>query len=245
MIDEAQLCIVDADGRNFHVLDPGQFGQIHVYPPTWEGTWGVIYGCGETLCMMDVNSGYREVWDEDLPGAGSVPGKADMPVRTHEFLLYRYTAPTGERRLRIAELEWLPNEWPNIRSWSAWQEPPASRPDFAHTDVVSWIDWEGVFQPAGWENLDYYNASRTNGITVMYYLLDYDVAFFNIDFDWEAYYNGETDGGPVCAPPGCYPRWYGPGWHPVDGQRGSPAWDGDWATPTFRHALRATADRVP
>jgi hypothetical protein len=248
---------VDADGRNFRVIDPYNAAVTHIYPPAWLNPNTVAVAVGPSLVLFNLSSGEKVWWDEDLPGAGtgSEPGKADMPRITHSFLLYRYTPDDiGDGPIiRMAELEYLPNTWiPDIKPWTDWQAPPAARPTFVHTDIRARFE-----QPTlsyGTPHIDYYTASLTNGIVISWYNHELPESLFvNFNFDFDAYNNGNINGTSTCAAPGCYPMYTEAGYPLIDGARGNPAWalrsanpwDYDPNAPTFRHALRKTVERTP
>ena len=239
--NQGNLCVINADGSNFQMLD--STGMVKIYPPAWydnntliyAGVWGdSFFGdpshptCPGKLCSYDFNQNTTTAVD---PGSvfGGANDFTDMPAMSDNdgtpVLFYRYyDSGAGYHTLRAAEI--------------SYDSATLTYTIAAHgtsTHLTSWGSPD--------EGVDYYAVSPTLSVI----LTTYDVDRLN---NLNEYY----------TPPSFWKAstdtliWLFTT-HNVDGFVGNPLevtgpgasglWDGEYSTPTLLHVHRATIDWIP
>ena len=226
---QTDICVVDKNGRNFRNVSGGMAGNhAHIYPPAWLSDHELLYAgnewnvtCPNTLFYVNLQTGERRLYDEDIPGVGD-PGIADMPTVVGawwEVLLYRYTNGT-DRRVRYAQFVDPDNRAAGVDAWEARSDPPVAP---FHIDV-EYDQGGGTYVPIS-TDVDYYEVY-------------YDSPFISF---YETGGNEFIDAIYDQSFP-LIPAWYAPEHYcQVDNMVGNP----DPTPPTTLFMYRNTVDWVP
>jgi hypothetical protein len=101
--NEADLCIVDANGRNFRQVNLFSF-RLHIFPPAWLNNSNLVLsinnGGGAALVRYSLAAATFFLLDNDIPPSGA---DEDAPLIQDGVLFYRSSNPAPE--LRIATLD--------------------------------------------------------------------------------------------------------------------------------------------
>jgi hypothetical protein len=250
LADQGNLCLIDANGRNFQnfTSKPGD-AKARIYPPAWLSGHEVVYGgasdaqalsnpvCSNTLCYLNLQTGDSRKFDnvgaDDFLLGGTLGQQvADMPVIRNGVLFYRFSDGTAFDNPTTRVVRWVDistqNNIDNIPAYTTWAN--ATTPPF-HTDVVD-------------------DAGN---------LISDDVDYFNVaQGAWDIIFN-ETGGnrwgiawwhqGALAGPTGL--QWYTAFFDTVDDMVGNPQSPrtffspDDDSDPSYLFAWRNTANWVP
>lgn len=220
LTNNTSICVVDADGRNVHVIGSNS----RIYPPAWMNNDVVIFAgddthpvCPDSLCAFDytLNQTIKVANELDF-GASDI---VDMPViRVYEgttYLFYRlYRASSARHIIGGGTITYANGVFgggiPNAVNGVTHVHLAISETPSTPTNI----------------GVDYYAVSP---------LLD--IVFYGRN-DYTFYNSRHNNAVPL--------TWITPAEaHIVDGFVGNPTWDGNLATFTELHGHRATVDWVP
>jgi hypothetical protein len=150
LADQGDLCVIDANGRNFKNFTPKSGdAKARIYPPAWISNQELAYGgasdsekvknsvCSDTICYLNLQLNYSSKADGSSPddflagGSGTTQG-ADMPVYRNGVLFYRFSDGTAQNpNTRV--IRWADISDGTVPTYTPWAS--VATPQF-HTDLV-------------------------------------------------------------------------------------------------------------
>jgi hypothetical protein len=218
--NQGDVCVIDANGRNYQLVTSGALNHTKIYPPAWLSNDELLFGgtpahfnCPDRICYYSLASRFLEELSNVRPG-----GIADMPVVRFGTVFYRYD-DGSDTFLMMAEYDG------GLPTYPATTSPVHVEATYDSTDTP---DCSGTLTRLS-TTIDYYAVSATGRNIVFYQITGNQ--FFNAYFNWD----------------GTVPCWFGPSlsWHYVNDNAGNPFWTGSFDDPTDLFALRNTVDWTP
>jgi hypothetical protein len=233
--NDGLLCLIDANGDNFQLLD-AQAGGVpsSIWPPSWYGNNELVFshdGIGVSqIYRYYLDLGGWDFFDTIDPGVGNdndIPDGSDMPIIHNGALYYRYTNGGGKSVLRWAAIDC--SRGPCYVNDYAFPLGPWTGPEI-HTDVTYWDTGMSKYVDIS-EDVDYYELEPWG-----------DAIIFNETGGW-AFYTLWVTAWNLDAGLGRYwPEWIDPAGkeYTVFGQYGNPTCF--FGPPCDLFALRNTID---
>ncbi len=215
--NEASLCVVDANGRNFRRLLQGT---IDIYPPAWLNADAIVVSSNGILGTFDLTIDFFFVTDSDIPSGGNFE---DQPAIQDGLLFYRSGAVgTDFGEIRVASVDPTDVFDPVDAAFAVRQGYSVAAGAPFHTEVAE--DFGGIFFSIT-VVAQYYEVSET-GYNIMYYEIGGSDFFLNSYFTLDPVDNVPNYTDPFAVT------------HFVDGQLSN-------SPNLFLHAVRSTIDWVP
>ena len=168
LADMGNLCVIDANGRNFQ--NTAWQSRARIYPPAWLSNTELVYGgswtlvdynanpiCPDTLCYFNLQTEENRAFDNDVLAGSAGNPVADMPVIRDGVLFYRFhDVNNATRVIRWAEI--VNGEVDPFEARTGSNAPYHMVMDF--NDGNDYLPMS--------EDVDYFNISR-NGWDVIFY----------------------------------------------------------------------------